>query len=99
MKTEKMETQKRKAEVLAYRLWPLFGLWSALVATLVLPSLAMAKLNVVATTPDFGAIAQEIGGDKVDVTTLAKSTEDPHFVDAKPSFIVKLNPADAFIEA
>ena len=59
---------------------------------------AQAKLNVVATTPDFGAIAKEIGGDRIDLTTLAKPTEDPHFVDAKPSFIVKLNRADALIE-
>ncbi len=59
---------------------------------------AQAKLNVVATTPDFAAIAQAIGGDKVDVATLAKPTEDPHFIDAKPSFIVKLNHADALIE-
>src|SRR5438067_12201453 len=57
-----------------------------------------AKLNVVATTPDFGAIAKEIGGDKIELTTLARPTEDPHFVDAKPSFIVKLNHADAVIE-
>jgi zinc/manganese transport system substrate-binding protein len=57
-----------------------------------------AKLNVVATTPDLGAIAQEIGGDKIDLTTLAKPTEDPHFVDAKPSFIAKLNRADVLIE-
>src|SRR3954463_11391848 len=59
---------------------------------------ATAKLNVVATTPDLGAIAREIGGDKIDLTTLAKPTEDPHFVDAKPSFIVKLNHADALVE-
>src|SRR5947209_8381976 len=59
---------------------------------------ALAKLNVVATTPDFGSIAKEIGGDLIDLTTLAKSTEDPHFVDAKPSFIVKLNRADVLIE-
>ena len=59
---------------------------------------ALAKLNVVATTPDFGSIAAAIGGDAVSVTTLAKPTEDPHFVDAKPSFIVKLNRADAIIE-
>ena len=59
---------------------------------------AQAKLNVIATTPDFGAIAKEIGGDRVEITTLAKPTEDPHFVDAKPSFIVKLNRADALIE-
>ncbi|MBI3875761.1 MAG: zinc ABC transporter substrate-binding protein [Verrucomicrobia bacterium] len=61
-------------------------------------SAAHGKLNVVATTPDFGALAKEIGGDRVDVTTLAKPTEDPHFVDAKPSFIVKLNHADALVE-
>src|SRR4051794_991804 len=62
------------------------------------PWLAQAKLNVVATTPDFGSIAQVIGGDKIEVTTLARPTEDPHFVDAKPSFIVKLNRADAVVE-
>ena len=62
------------------------------------PCLAQAKLNVVATTPDFGSIAREIGGDKVEVTTLAKPTEDPHFVDARPSLIVKLNHADAVVE-
>jgi zinc/manganese transport system substrate-binding protein len=59
---------------------------------------SQAKLNVVATTGDFGAIAKAIGGDAVAVTVLAKPTEDPHFVDAKPSLIVKLNRADAVIE-
>ena len=61
-------------------------------------STAHAKLNVVATTSDLGAIAREIGKDKVEVTSLAKPTEDPHFVDAKPSFIVKLNKADMLID-
>jgi zinc/manganese transport system substrate-binding protein len=66
---------------------------------LALPALpARAKLTVVATTPDLGAIAHAIGGDQIELTTLAKPTEDPHFVDAKPSFIVKLNHADALIE-
>src|SRR5882672_9083477 len=59
---------------------------------------AFAKLNVVATTPDIASIAKEIGGDHIDLTTLAKPTEDPHFVDAKPSFIVKLNRADVLLE-
>jgi zinc/manganese transport system substrate-binding protein len=59
---------------------------------------ASGKLNVVATTPDLAAIAKEIGGDHIDITTLAKPAEDPHFVDAKPSFIVKLNHADVLIE-
>jgi len=59
---------------------------------------AFAKLNVVVTTQDFGSIASAIGGTEVSIATLAKPTEDPHFVDAKPSFIVKLNRADALIE-
>src|SRR5215831_11399219 len=59
---------------------------------------ALGKLNVVATTPDLASIAKEIGGDRIEITTLAKPTEDPHFVDAKPSFIVKLNHADVLIE-
>ena len=59
---------------------------------------AEAKLNVVATLPDFGALAREIGGDKVEVTVMAKPTEDPHFVDARPSFVVQLRTADVLIE-
>jgi zinc/manganese transport system substrate-binding protein len=56
------------------------------------------RVSVVATTPDLAAIAREIGGDAVDVKALAKPTEDPHFVDAKPSHIVTLNRADMLIE-
>jgi len=59
---------------------------------------AVAKRNVVATTPDLASIAKEIGGDHIDLTILAKPTEDPHFVDAKPSLIVKLNRADVLVE-
>jgi len=59
---------------------------------------AQAKLNVVATLPDFGSLASEIGGDKVNVTVLAKATEDPHFVDARPSFVVALRNADVLID-
>ena len=57
-----------------------------------------AALNVVATLPDYGAIAEEVGGEKVTVTSLARGTEDPHFVDARPSFIRVLNRADVLIE-
>src|ERR1044072_2150805 len=59
---------------------------------------ARAALNVVATLPDFGALAREVGGDKVAVTVLAKPTEDPHFVDARPSFVVSLRNADVLID-
>jgi zinc/manganese transport system substrate-binding protein len=59
---------------------------------------AHATLNVVATLPDFGSIARTIGEDKVAVTILAKPTEDPHFVDARPSFVVSLRNADVLID-
>jgi len=59
--------------------------------------LAQGKLNVVTTTEDSGAIAREIGGDKVTVTTLAKGYQDPHFVDPKPSFILAVSRADVLI--
>jgi zinc/manganese transport system substrate-binding protein len=70
---------------------------SLLGLALLVPS-ANAKLNVVASTPDLASIARVIGGNKIELSTLAKPTEDPHFVDAKPSFILKLNHADVIIE-
>src|SRR6266481_4004323 len=59
---------------------------------------ADAKINVVATLPDLGSLAREIGDDNVSVTVLAKPTEDPHFVDARPSFVVALRSADVLID-
>ena len=59
---------------------------------------AHANLDIVATTADLAALVQAIGGDRVKVSTLAKPTEDPHFVDPKPSYIVRLNRADLLVE-
>jgi zinc/manganese transport system substrate-binding protein len=70
----------------------------AVVAIAAAGSAAAAQIRVVATTPDLASVAREIGGDKVSVVALAKPTEDPHYVDAKPSHIVTLNRADALIE-
>jgi zinc/manganese transport system substrate-binding protein len=70
----------------------------ALTAIAATGATASAQIRVVATTPDLGSVAKEIGGDKVSVVALAKPTEDPHYVDAKPSHIVTLNRADALIE-
>ncbi len=58
---------------------------------------ALAQVKVVTSVPDFAAIAKEIGGDRVEVTSLAKGYQDPHFVDAKPIFITRLNQADMLI--
>jgi zinc/manganese transport system substrate-binding protein len=70
----------------------------ALIAIATTGSSAFAQIRVVATTPDLASVAREIGGEKVSVVALAKPTEDPHYVDAKPSHIVTLNRADALIE-
>ena len=70
----------------------------SLIAVTMLTATANAKLNVVSTLPDLAALAREIGGDKVDVTAMAKPTEDPHFVDARPSFVVQLRTADVLID-
>ena len=59
---------------------------------------AEAKLMVVTTTADFASIAREIGGDRIEVSSLVKGAQDPHFIDAKPSFIRLLNQADLLIE-
>jgi zinc/manganese transport system substrate-binding protein len=70
-------------------------------ALLVLPVPALAPagtISVVTTTPDLGALAREICAPRCEIKTLAKPTEDPHFVDAKPSHIVTLNRADVLIE-
>jgi ABC-type Zn uptake system ZnuABC Zn-binding protein ZnuA len=58
---------------------------------------AAAALRVVTTTEDLAAIAREVGGDKVDVTALARGYQDPHFVEPKPSFILAVSRADLLI--
>ncbi len=64
-----------------------------------LPAHAAARpLLVVTTTEDLAAIAREVGGDRVNVTSLSRGYQDPHFVDAKPSYMVSLNKADLFVQ-
>jgi len=55
------------------------------------------KLNVVTSTTDMAALTQEVGGDKVNVESIAKGYQDPHFVEAKPSFLLKLRQADLLV--
>lgn len=56
------------------------------------------KLRIVTTTPDLASIAKEIGGEGVETFAIAKGYQDPHFVDAKPSYIIELQKADMFIQ-
>jgi zinc/manganese transport system substrate-binding protein len=58
---------------------------------------ADAAINVITATEDLASIAREVGGDKIKVESLARGYQDPHFVEAKPSFVLKLNRADLLI--
>ncbi|RMH43144.1 MAG: zinc ABC transporter substrate-binding protein [Deltaproteobacteria bacterium] len=72
--------------------------WSlAALAAVFIPSAARADLDVVATVPDLAALAKEVGGARVRVRTLALPTQDPHYVDAKPSLALALNRADLLL--
>ena len=62
------------------------------------PAWAAKPLQVVATTEDLAAIARAVGGERVQAVALCKGYQDPHFVDAKPSFMVQLSRADLFVE-
>ncbi len=61
------------------------------------PAQASASLRVVASTPDVADITRQIGGDRVSVVPIAKGSQDPHKVPVKPSFVTKLNRADALV--
>lgn len=54
-------------------------------------------LNVITTTEDLASIAREVGGDRISVESIARGYQDPHFVEAKPSFILKLLRADLLV--
>src|ERR1700732_512469 len=70
-----------------------------LVFVLVIPSTSSAdnKLQIMTATTDLAALAQEVGGDRVSVESIARGYQDPHFVEAKPSFLLKLRKADLLI--
>ena len=71
----------------------------ALLCALFFPASGRAdnKLQIMTATTDLAALAQEIGGDKVHVESIARGYQDPHFVEAKPSFLLKLRRADLLI--
>jgi zinc/manganese transport system substrate-binding protein len=55
-------------------------------------------LKVCTTVPELGGLVQAVGGDQVSVTVFAKGSEDPHYLDARPSFIKSLSDADLFVQ-
>ncbi len=59
---------------------------------------AGGTLRVVTTLPDLADIAKNVGGELVSTESIAKGTQDPHFVDPKPSLLLRLSRADVFIQ-
>ena len=70
---------------------------SAAALTLGMSVEASAALKVITTTQDLSSLVTEIGGDKVSVESLARGYQDPHFVEPKPSFVLKLYSADLLV--
>jgi ABC-type Zn uptake system ZnuABC Zn-binding protein ZnuA len=79
-------------------------IWSGVaVLILLLDGIGYAQTNpnpirVAATVPELGSLVREVGGDEVSVMVFAKGPEDPHFVEAKPSFVKALSQADLYIQ-
>ncbi|MGH6692189.1 MAG: metal ABC transporter substrate-binding protein, partial [Gammaproteobacteria bacterium] len=70
---------------------------AALAAITAGPAAAQGRLTVMTTTEDLASIAREVGGDRLTVEAIARGYQDPHFVEAKPSFILKLQRADLLV--
>src|SRR5262245_52206602 len=73
------------------------ALLAAVFTALATTALAQSKLNVITTTEDLASIAREVGGDRITVEALARGYQDPHFGEAKPSLILKLQKADLLV--
>ena len=82
----------------AFRFTAITASLALLLASLqVPPAQAAGKIQIVTATSDLAALAQEVGGDRVEVESIARGYQDPHFVEAKPSFLLKLRKADLLV--
>lgn len=82
--------QSDRALLIGAVVFILFGVLSS-------PAVAAAKPKVVTATTDLAALASEVGGDRIEVESIARGYQDPHFVEAKPSFLLTLRRADLLI--
>ena len=65
-----------------------------LIILLVIPVTSFSKIDVFACAPEWGALAEEIGGDNVNVFTASKASQDVHHLRAKPSFLARMRKTD-----
>ena len=80
-----------------YERWTLVILFVLLGAGLLVSDAAAQRLNVMTTTEDLASLVREVGGDRVQVESIARGYQDPHYVEAKPSFLLKLQKADLLV--
>jgi zinc/manganese transport system substrate-binding protein len=71
--------------------------WMIVVMMLVGASMAEAAIKVVTTLPDLADLVRQVGGDKVAVDYIVRGDQNPHFVEVKPSYMMKLKSADLFV--
>ncbi len=90
------EPQHRRTSLPGSRAWKITA--AAAFFTLGLSPLFAGKIKVVTTTTDLADLARSVGGDKVEVTGLLSGSQDPHYMEPRPDFIVKMNRADVFAE-
>jgi zinc/manganese transport system substrate-binding protein len=76
--------------------FPLLAL-SLVSMTVATPARADSPLRVITSTTDLAALTQEVGGERVQVESIARGYQDPHYVEAKPSFLLKLHRADLLV--
>jgi len=69
----------------------------ALLLALLLPLQAHATLNILACEPEWGALAKELGGDKVNIYVAITALQDPHRVEARPSLMARARNADLLV--
>jgi zinc/manganese transport system substrate-binding protein len=77
----------------------MFKRYTAVAALLLaaVPAQAVSKINVMTATQDLAAIAREVGGDLITADSIAMGYQDPHFVEPKPSFLLKLQKTDLLV--
>src|SRR5215213_8118007 len=92
-----LDRRARRAYVLSEGFMKKIIALLALLPMLTAPVHAQGKLSIVTTTEDLAAVAREIAGDRAAVESIARGYQDPHFVEAKPSFILRLQRADLLI--
>jgi len=70
---------------------------SLVLLLILIPGLAQASLRIAATVPNMGMLANEIGGEHVEVTVMAPADRDPHYLDARPSMMAAIRRADLVV--